>query len=78
MTPGCAACAVGQDGGAWPVRTKAALLLALVAKRQGPALVLQLLPRLLAAARGSPTHTELVRPVLALATLPGQGGGLDA
>ena len=59
-------CAVGQDGGAWPVRTKAALLLALVAKRQGPALVLQLLPRLLAAARGSPTHTELVRPVLAL------------
>ena len=46
------------------MRSKAALLLALVAKRQGPALVLQLLPRLLAAARDSPTHTELVRLVL--------------
>ena len=54
--------AVGRERDGWPVRSKAALLLALVAKRQGPAMLEQLLPQLLSAAGESATHAEMVRP----------------
>jgi hypothetical protein len=53
-------CAVGRDRNGWAVRSKAALLLTLVAKRQGPGLVKELLSQLLTIARESPTHTEMV------------------
>lgn len=53
---------VGRDREGWAVRSKAALLLALVAKRQGPSMVQDLLPQLLTIATESPTHTEMVRP----------------
>ena len=59
----CGGCSVGSAGDAWAVRSKAALLLALVAKRQGALLVEQLLPRLLPLAQQSPAHAEMV-PVL--------------
>ncbi len=42
------------------MRSKAALVLALVAKRQGPSMVQELLPQLLTIATESPTHTEMV------------------
>ena len=42
------------------MRSKAALVLALVAKRQGPSMVQELLPQLLTVATESPTHTEMV------------------
>jgi hypothetical protein len=45
------------------VRSKAALLLALVAKRRGPAMLGVLLPQLLGAAGESATHTEMVCPL---------------
>jgi len=54
---------VGRDRDGWAVRSKAALLLALVAKRQGPSMVQELLPQLLTIAKESPTHTEMVRPI---------------
>jgi len=53
--------AVGRDRSGWAVRSKAALLLVLVAKKQGPQAVKELLPQLLNAAKESPTHTEMVR-----------------
>lgn len=53
-------CVVGRDRNGWAVRSKAALLLTLVAKRQGPSLVKELLPQLLTIAAESPTHTEMV------------------
>ena len=53
--------AVGRDRSGWAVRSKAALLLVLVAKKQGPQAVKALLPQLLNAAKESPTHTEMVR-----------------
>lgn len=43
------------------MRSKAALLLVLVAKKQGPQAVQELLPRLLDAAKESITHTEMVQ-----------------
>lgn len=54
---------VGRDREGWAVRSKAALVLALVAKRQGPSMVQELLPQLLNIAGESPTHTEMVRPL---------------
>ena len=53
--------AVGRDRSGWAVRSKAALLLVLVAKKQGPQAVKELLSQLLNAAKESPTHTEMVR-----------------
>lgn len=53
--------AVGRDRNGWAVRSKAALLLVLVAKKQGPQAVQELLPRLLEAAKESITHTEMVQ-----------------
>lgn len=55
------ALAVGRDRNGWAVRSKAALLLVLAAKKQGPQAVQELLPRLLLAAAESTTHTEMVR-----------------
>ena len=43
------------------MRSKAALLLVLVAKKQGPQAVQELLPQLLKAAKESITHTEMVQ-----------------
>ncbi|BDA43725.1 Exportin-5 [Coccomyxa sp. Obi] len=57
---------VGRDREGWAVRSKAALVLALVAKRQGPSMVQELLPQLLTIATESPTHTEMVCMVLRL------------
>jgi hypothetical protein len=56
--------AVGRDRDGWAVRSKAALLLVLVAKKQGPQAVQELLPRLLDAAKESVTHTEMVQPLV--------------
>ena len=61
--------AVGRERGGWPVRSKAALLLALVAKRQGPAMLEQLLPELLGAASESATHAEMVRQLISVGSL---------
>lgn len=44
------------------MRSKAALLLALVAKRQGPQLWAEVLPRLVAVAQEGPLQAEMVRP----------------
>ncbi|KAK9833279.1 hypothetical protein WJX81_002345 [Elliptochloris bilobata] len=55
---------VGRAGAGWAVRSKAALLLALVAKRQGPALWAEVLPRLVAAAQEGPLQAEMVCMVL--------------
>ena len=52
---------MGRDRDGWVVRSKAALLLVLVAKKQGPQAVQELLPRLLDAAKESVTHTEMVQ-----------------
>ena len=55
---------VGRARAAWAVRSKAALLLALVAKRQGPALWAEVLPRLVAVAQEGPVQAEMARPVV--------------
>ncbi len=55
-----AGAAVGRTGAGWAVRSKAALLLALVAKRQGPTLWAEMLPRLVDAAQEGPLHAEMV------------------
>ena len=70
MRSGLGVRAVGRDRNGWPVRSKAALLLALVAKRQGPGMVQQLLPQLLNAAGESGTHTEMVRPPCMIRSSP--------
>ena len=57
---GCCHNAVGRDRDGWAVRSKAALLLVLVAKKQGLLAVQELLPQLLNAAKESSTHTEMV------------------
>lgn len=44
------------------MRSKAALLLALVAKRQGPQLWAEVLPRLVEVAQEGPLQAEMVRP----------------
>ena len=60
MSRGCCCSAVGRDRNGWAVRSKAALLLVLVAKKQGLQAVQELLPQLLSAAKESATHTEMV------------------
>ena len=59
------------------MRSKAALLLVLVAKKQGLQAVQELLPQLLSAAQESATHTEMVgnpsTPFSAGITLPATG-----
>ena len=48
------------------MRSKAALLLVLVAKKQGLQAVQELLPQLLSAARESTTHTEMASTLMPL------------
>lgn len=58
------AAAVGRAGAGWAVRSKAALLLALVAKRQGPQLWAEVLPRLVEVAQQGPLQAEMARLAL--------------
>ena len=53
-------CAVGGTTASFAIRTKAAVLLALVTKRQGGQLLQALLPELLRLAAEGPTQTEMV------------------
>ena len=64
------ACAVGGTTSSFAVRSKAAVLLALVTKRQGGELLQALLPELLRLAAEGPTQAELVRSFLQLNLLP--------
>ncbi|KAK9829960.1 hypothetical protein WJX72_008872 [[Myrmecia] bisecta] len=59
---------VGGAGDGWPVRSKAALVLALVAKRQGPELWQAMLPQLLALEKEGPLMAEVVCMVLRFMT----------
>lgn len=54
-------CAAWERGSAWAIISKAAVLLALIANRRGPAYLEQLLPLLLAFARQSPAAAQMVR-----------------
>lgn len=55
-------CAVGGAPSSFAIRSKAAVLLALVTKRQGGELLQALLPELLRLAADGPAQTEMVRP----------------
>ena len=55
--------AVGRTSDAWSVKSKAALLLALVVKRQGHQLLQALQPQLLLLSQQGPMPAEMVSPV---------------
>ncbi len=54
-------CTVGASKDAWSVKSKVAVLLALVVKRQGQELWQALQPRLLELAQQGPLQAEMVR-----------------